>query len=77
MIKGDKVTDPEDINQLHTLISEHLERTESLRAKDILDNWATYLPLFVKVVSKAEPVMVPTEEDNATVEPEPPLVKAA
>ncbi|TDU71348.1 glutamate synthase (NADPH/NADH) large chain [Prosthecobacter fusiformis] len=77
MIKGDKVTDPEDINQLQKLIADHLEKTESLRAKDIMDNWDAYLPKFVKVVSKAEPVMVPTEEDNATIEPEPPLVKAA
>jgi len=63
MIKAEKVTDPEDINQLQKLITDHLEKTESLRAKDILDNWAAYLPLFVKVSSKAEPVQVPAEEE--------------
>ncbi|MEN3940328.1 glutamate synthase large subunit [Prosthecobacter sp. SYSU 5D2] len=69
MIKGEAVTDPEDINQLHTLVSDHLERTESLRAKDILDNWDKYLPLFIKVTSKAEPVQVPAEEETATTAP--------
>lgn len=77
MIKGEPVTAPEDIEQLKKLVADHLEKTESQRAKDILDNWSTYLPQFVKVVSKAEPVEVPSEEENGTVEPEPPLVKAA
>ena len=69
MIKSEKVTDPEDINQLQKLVTDHLEKTESLRAKDILDNWDTYLPLFVKVTSKAEPVQVPAEEEIPAVEP--------
>jgi glutamate synthase domain-containing protein 2/glutamate synthase domain-containing protein 1/glutamate synthase domain-containing protein 3 len=68
MIKGDAVTDPEDINQLKKLVSDHFEKTESLRAKDILDNWATYLPQFVKVTSKAEPVQVPSEEELPVIE---------
>jgi len=65
MIKGEAVTDPEDINQLKALIQEHLEHTESLRAKDILDNWEAYLPKFVRVKSKAEPVEVPPEPEPA------------
>ncbi|HRK15469.1 MAG TPA: glutamate synthase large subunit [Prosthecobacter sp.] len=69
MIKGEPVTDPEDINQLRKLITDHLEFTESQRAKDILDAWDTWLPKFVKVTSKAEPVQVPPEEPVA-VEPE-------
>ena len=69
MIKGEAVTDPEDINQLRKLITDHLELTESQRAKDILDAWDTWLPKFVKVTSKAEPVQVPPEEP-VTAEPE-------
>jgi glutamate synthase domain-containing protein 2/glutamate synthase domain-containing protein 1/glutamate synthase domain-containing protein 3 len=69
MIKGEKVTDSEDIKQLQALITDHLDRTESLRAKDILGDWEKYLPLFIKVVSKAEPVMVPVEEEVATTAP--------
>ena len=31
-------------------IEKHLRYTGSARAKDILDNWARYLPKFVKVM---------------------------
>ena len=64
MIKGDKLTDPEDINQVKKLIFDHLERTDSPRAKMILDSWATYEPKFIKVTSKAEPVQVPPEDES-------------
>ncbi|AOG07489.1 glutamate synthase large subunit [Bosea sp. RAC05] len=39
-----------DAERLHQLISDHHRYTGSLRAKDILDNWAEYLPKFVKVM---------------------------
>lgn len=65
MIKGDALSDPEDINQLKKLISDHQEKTGSLRATMILDNWGKYQPLFVKVTSKAEPVEVPPEDEPA------------
>jgi glutamate synthase domain-containing protein 2/glutamate synthase domain-containing protein 1/glutamate synthase domain-containing protein 3 len=67
MIKGAPVTDPEDINQLKALIQEHLEHTESLRAKEILDNWEAFLTKFVRVKSKAEPVEVPPEPEPTPV----------
>jgi glutamate synthase domain-containing protein 2/glutamate synthase domain-containing protein 1/glutamate synthase domain-containing protein 3 len=59
MVAGAPVTDPEDVNQLRALITEHLEFTESPRARMILDNWDQWLPKFVRVKSKAEPVEVP------------------
>jgi len=65
MVKGENLSDPEDINQLKKLISDHHERTESLRSKMILDNWADYEGKFIKVTSKAEPVQVPSEEPIA------------
>jgi len=65
MIKGDKLSDPEDINQLKKLIFDHLERTDSQRSKAILADWAAYEGKFVKVTSKAEPVQVPPEEEVA------------
>ncbi len=65
MIKGEKLSDPEDINQLKKHIYDHLERTDSPRSKMILENWAQYEPLFVKVTSKAEPVAVPPEDETA------------
>jgi len=40
----------DDEERLHRLISNHLHYTGSSRAKLILDNWAEYLPKFVKVM---------------------------
>ncbi|MEZ5874125.1 MAG: glutamate synthase large subunit [Hyphomicrobiales bacterium] len=39
-----------DEERLHQLIQNHLHYTGSARAKAILDDWATYLPKFVKVM---------------------------
>ena len=36
--------------RLHQLIENHLHYTSSSRAREILDNWAEYLPKFVKVM---------------------------
>lgn len=63
MIRGAALTDPEDINQLKKLISDHQEKTGSVRAATILAEWGKYEPLFVKVTSKAEPVEVPPEDE--------------
>jgi glutamate synthase (NADPH/NADH) large chain len=35
---------------LRELIEKHLRYTGSKRAKQILDNWPTYLPKFIKVM---------------------------
>ncbi|MEY4483817.1 MAG: glutamate synthase large subunit, partial [Verrucomicrobiota bacterium] len=63
MIRGTSVSSPEDVKQLQELIYKHLEKTDSARAKDILDRWDHYRPLFVKVVPKVEPVAVPPDEE--------------
>jgi len=39
-----------DEERLHKLIENHLHYTGSARARAILDNWAAYLPKFVKVM---------------------------
>jgi len=39
-----------DEQVLREFISNHRQHTGSIRAKDILDNWAQYLPKFVKVM---------------------------
>ena len=39
-----------DEERLYQLIENHLHYTGSARAKTILDNWASYLPKFVKVM---------------------------
>ena len=40
----------DDALRLKTLIEKHLHYTKSTRAKDILDNWESYLPKFVKIM---------------------------
>jgi glutamate synthase (NADPH/NADH) large chain len=42
--------DKHDATRLHELLARHHRYTGSARAKAILDNWATYLPKFVKVM---------------------------
>ncbi len=42
--------DKHDATRLHELLARHLKYTGSSKAKTILDNWATYLPKFVKVM---------------------------
>src|SRR5680860_42036 len=39
-----------DEERLHQMIENHLHYTGSSRAREILDNWAAYLPKFVKVM---------------------------
>jgi len=39
-----------DAERLHQLIANHARYTQSQRAKEILDNWARYLPKFRKVM---------------------------
>ena len=65
MIKGVPLDQPDDIKAVQALIYEHLEKTDSARAKDILDRWDHFRPLFVKVVPKVEPVAVPPEDEPA------------
>jgi glutamate synthase domain-containing protein 3 len=43
------VTESDDLDILHRLITRHSELTASPRAKWILDNWAQVIPKFVKV----------------------------
>ncbi len=42
--------DRNDAERIHALLARHHKYTGSTRAKDILDNWATCLPKFVKVM---------------------------
>jgi glutamate synthase (NADPH/NADH) large chain len=42
--------DKHDASRLHELLSRHYKFTGSGKAKTILDNWATWLPKFVKVM---------------------------
>lgn len=45
-----KVTEEEDITRLRTLIEEHTAATNSVRGKEILDDFDEYLPKFKKII---------------------------
>ena len=50
-IQLEVVIEPDDIVELQTLIRRHHALTGSGCAKEVLDNWDTTLPQFVKVIS--------------------------
>ena len=39
-----------DVNQLHTLIKRHVEYTNSIVGRRILESWEEILPRFVKIM---------------------------
>jgi glutamate synthase domain-containing protein 3 len=49
MVGIGEVEHPYDIPLLRSMLERHLEMTGSQRARQILDRWEHYLPLFIKV----------------------------
>ena len=49
MVDLEPVAEPEDVEELRSLIQKHGQYTDSANAKRVLDNWDTLLPKFVKV----------------------------
>jgi glutamate synthase (NADPH/NADH) large chain len=50
MVNLESVWSREDRIQLKTMLENHLRYTQSERAKMLLENWESHLPLFVKVM---------------------------
>ena len=50
LVSMEPVTDKYDVLELKNMIEEHVEATGSERGRDILDNFATYLPEFKKII---------------------------
>jgi glutamate synthase domain-containing protein 3 len=42
--------DDDDTQFVHTMLSEHIERTGSAKAKRIVDDWSNAVQRFIKVV---------------------------
>ncbi|MBA3556068.1 MAG: glutamate synthase subunit alpha, partial [Gemmatimonadales bacterium] len=55
--------DERDVELLHRLVREHEERTASPRARTLLVQWGTFLPLFRKVAPKGAEVYVSATRD--------------
>ncbi|MFT4549768.1 MAG: glutamate synthase domain-containing protein 2/glutamate synthase domain-containing protein 1 [Verrucomicrobiales bacterium] len=62
MIKAEPVTDEAELKELAGLIHRHLELTGSVRAKEIMDDWATNQKTFLKVSPKDTPKPPPYED---------------
>lgn len=54
IVKFQRVSSPAGEQQLQELIKAHTERTGSLKAKHILDNWEEFLPKFWQVIPPSE-----------------------
>lgn len=52
MVDIEYLADEEEINELKSMISNHLKYTDSDVARRVLDNWDGYMPKFVKVIPK-------------------------
>ena len=65
MIHGQPL-DANDETVVKELIYKHLERTDSARAKAILDRWSNYSGKFVKTTAKTTPAPAPAPEPAKT-----------
>jgi glutamate synthase (ferredoxin) len=63
IVKVQRVITPAGEQQLKELIEAHAERTDSPKAKTILENWSDYLPKFWQVVP-------PSEKDTPEANPD-------
>jgi glutamate synthase (ferredoxin) len=52
MVGVEKLEDGKEIAEVKAMIQKHVDYTKSVRAKEILAQWSTFLPKFVKVLPK-------------------------
>jgi glutamate synthase (ferredoxin) len=52
MVGIEKLEDKKEIAAVRAMIQKHLDYTKSVRARVVLDNWAKFVPQFVKVMPK-------------------------
>ncbi|WNN91925.1 glutamate synthase large subunit [Gloeocapsopsis dulcis] len=70
IVKLQRVSSPAGEKQLKDLIVAHVERTNSPKAKQILENWSEYLPQFWQVVppSEADSAAAVAEKELSSVQ---------
>jgi len=56
LVRLARVTDPADVDALRAFVEAHRAATGSERARTVLAEWNTWLPLFWKVAPEAVPV---------------------
>jgi len=65
MVTLEKLSSPEDAKALQAIIYQHLEATESKKAKEILAKWDEYAPKFRKVVPHPPVSALPAGQTSA------------
>ena len=50
MVFSEEITSKYDVMELKDMIKEHVSLTNSVKGKEILDNFSEYLPKFKKIV---------------------------
>ncbi len=55
LVRTDRVTHPDEIHALKSLIERHLELTGSARAREVLATWTDHLGMFWRVAPKSAP----------------------
>jgi glutamate synthase domain-containing protein 3 len=70
MVRIDDCTEADD-QLILGLVHEHLERTGSLRARELIEQWEVFRPLFRKVVPNTTPTAPRTQSRPTIPEPAP------
>ncbi len=52
LVDLEDVVDPNDVEELHGMIEQHLRLTGSPVASNVLDDWEEYLPKFIKIMPR-------------------------
>lgn len=52
MVEMEQVTEPQDIDELRSLIEAHVKATDSVRGKEILADFPRFLPLFKRIIPR-------------------------
>jgi len=65
MVTLEKLSGAEDAKALQAIIYQHLEATESKKAKEILAKWEEYAPKFWKVVPHPPVSALPNNQASA------------
>lgn len=63
MVELSLVETETDVSELRSMIERHLAETGSPRAKEILDGWDRYLPMFLKVMPVGYKLLLEQESE--------------
>ena len=72
MVSSSEVTSKYDVQQLKEMIQEHVKHTNSVKGKEVLEDFAHYLPKFKKIIpfdyNKMQMMIVQMEEKGLSSE---------